>query len=80
MKWLSAMDVEDQAKLERMKELEAMVKKLTQENEKLLTQVKGEDKQDTFLTNGKSNETAIENGQEDLILLSDMEDPEEDEW
>lgn len=74
------MDVEDQAKLERMKELEAMVKKLTQENEKLLTQVKGEDKQDTFLTNGKSNETAIENGQEDLILLSDMEDPEEDEW
>lgn len=74
------MDVEDQAKLERMKELEAMVKKLTQENEKLLTRVKGEDKQDSFLINGKSNETAIENGQEDLISLSDMEEPEEDEW
>lgn len=74
------MDVEDQAKLERMKELEAMVKKLTQENEKLLTRVKGEDKQDSFLINGKSNETATENGQEDLISLSDMEEPEEDEW
>lgn len=73
------MDVEDQAKLERMKELEAMVKKLTQENEKLLTQVKGEDKQDSFLTNGKSNETVTENGREDLISLSDMEEPE-DEW
>ena len=73
------MDVEDQAKLERMKELEARVKKLTQENEKLLTQVKGEDKQDSFLTNGKPNETVTENGREDLISLSDMEEPE-DEW
>lgn len=64
-------------KLSRMKELEAMVKKLTQENEQLLTQVKGE----AIPTNANEGETINGGSDEnDIINFSDTEIGDEDVW
>lgn len=77
------MEEGDERKLERMKELEEMVHKLTLENELLLNQVKGDD----ILSNGKSDEdlttlitTPKENDNEIIPLTyADIEE-EEDTW
>ena len=63
---------EDTGKMARMKELEAMVEKLTQEKKQLLTQFKGESAPTDYRTD--------EMNDDDILHISDTEIGEEDIW
>ena len=69
---------------ERVEQLEAIVQKLTVENQKLLTHTKEEEETDN-LTSKQNGQILIKEGddinsEEELISLNDMKDLDEDEW
>lgn len=80
----------ERARLERVRELEAMVHKLTMENEKLLTQVQpplpsrdeAEEKSSSSHLSSPGEKLLEEQRdvEEGVLALSDVEETEEDEW
>ena len=81
---------QDEARSERVKELEAMVHKLTVENEKLMTRVHSPstaqlpDEEKPSPTQHSSPGERVINNDEDteegVIALSDLDETGEDEW
>lgn len=76
----------EQARLERVRELEAMVHKLTVENEKLLTRVQTpppsrvEEKSSPGQPSSPGEKLLDEDEEGGVLALSDVEEAEEDEW
>lgn len=84
---------QDEARLKRVKELEAMVHKLTVENEKLMTRVHSpstaqlpgeeQDNRPSPTQHSSPGERLInddEDAEEGVIALSDLDETGEDDW